>query len=85
MLDAAATAPTPSSPSTEERRREDAATADEGAGRGVEHVRTSHTRDDDCRPHVVDGECTVCGVWWVDEPCSCGGHAFHADGCAEAL
>jgi hypothetical protein len=50
----------------------------------VEHA--VHACDADCHPHLdAEGiECTVCGVSWGD--CyTCGGHAFHADGCAEAL
>ena len=44
-----------------------------------------HTTDADCRPHLDEEglSCTVCGVSWSDGCESCGGHAFHKDGCPE--
>lgn len=42
-----------------------------------------HTCDADCEPHLVDDECTVCGVVRMDRCGCCGQYSYHADACAE--
>ena len=41
-----------------------------------------HASDADCAPHIVDGECTVCGVAH-GAACECGGRGYHRPGCKE--
>ena len=55
----------------------------------------AHRSDADCAPHLVDGECLVCGVVHGDECAAiwvdlcghqvripgCGGRGYHRDGC----
>jgi hypothetical protein len=40
-----------------------------------------HDQDEHCS---LDDEnvCTVCGVWFADVPCECGGRGFHRPSCS---
>jgi len=43
--------------------------------------KANHQTDKDCERYLSDFHCMVCGVAHDCEPCYCGGHGFHNEGC----